>query len=251
LRYNIFSGRMMEGNRYQSIPSKVQEVQNQIAEAATSAGRDPAQVKLVVVTKGHPLEAVQAALQAGLRTFGENYAQEGLSKMLACSEWSGVEWHMIGHIQSRKADIVAEHYDWVHSLDSLKLARRLDRFAGQTERQLPTLLEFNVSGEESKYGWPAWDEDNWTALAEKIAPIMEMPNLSVRGLMTMAPFLPNAEETRPYFKRLRRLRDHLAEQFPQTNWSDLSMGMSDDFQVAIQEGATIVRIGTAILGSRP
>jgi pyridoxal phosphate enzyme (YggS family) len=226
-------------------------VQAQIAQAADSAGRDPAQVKLVVVTKGHPLEAVQAALEAGLRTFGENYAEEGVSKMLACSEWAGVEWHMIGHIQSRKARPVAEHYDWVHSLDSLKLARRLDRYAGRASRRLPVLLELNVSGEQSKFGWPAWQESSWPALVDEIASIRELPNLSIRGLMTMAPFLPDPEETRPYFQRLRNLRDRLAEQFPEAEWSELSMGMSDDFRVAVQEGATMVRIGTAILGPRP
>ena len=171
--------------------------------------------------------------------------------MLACSGWTGVEWHMIGHVQSRKAGMVVENYDWVHSLDSLKLARRLDRFAGEVGRKLPVLLECNVSGEQSKFGWEAWRERDWPVLVDQIAPIFEMQHLRVRGLMTMAPFLPDPEEARPFFQRLHRLKDHLAGQFPQADWSELSMGMSADFQVAIEEGATLVRIGTAILGARP
>jgi hypothetical protein len=206
---------------------------------------------LVTVTKGHPTETVEAALKAGLRVFGENYAQEGIAKMLACSDWTGVEWHMIGHVQSRKAGMVAENYDWLHSLDSLKLARRLDRFAGQVGRRLPVLLECNVSGEQSKFGLEAWRENNWAALAGQIEPIIELGHLRVLGLMTMPPFLPDPETARPFFQRLRRLKEYLAGQFPGVDWSELSMGMSADYQVAVQEGATIVRVGTAILGPRP
>jgi hypothetical protein len=241
----------MERSRTDLILENTCKVQECIAQAAHLAGRDAAQVRLVVVTKGHPLQVVEAALQAGLCVFGENYAQEGVSKKLACSARAGVEWHMIGHIQSRKARLVAEHYDWVHSLDSLRLAQRLDHFAGEIGRRLPVLLECNVSGEQSKFGWPAWREADWPALFEHLAPLFDLQNLQVCGLMAMAPFLPQPEGTRPYFQRLRRLRERLAGQFPGIVWRELSMGMSDDFQVAVQEGATIVRIGTAILGPRP
>lgn len=226
-------------------------VTGQIEAAARSVGRDPDQVRLVVVTKGQPVQAVRAALKAGARYLGENYAEEGIEKKLACMASPAVEWHMIGHVQSRKARMVCEHYDWVHSLDSLKLAQRLDRFAGELGRVLPVLLECNVSGEETKYGWPAWQEDHWADLLAQIEPLVALPNLSVRGLMTMAPFLPEPEQARPYFQRLRRLQAVLSERFPQTTWDELSMGMSADFQVAIQEGATLVRIGTAIMGPRP
>jgi uncharacterized pyridoxal phosphate-containing UPF0001 family protein len=126
----------------------------------------------------------------------------------------------------------------------------LDRFAGEIGKRVPILLECNVSGEETKYGWTAWNELEWEELAEEIAPILEMRNLEVLGLMTMAPFLPDAEQARPYFIRLRKLREFLSVRYPKSKWNELSMGMSADFEVAIQEGATIVRIGTAILGER-
>jgi pyridoxal phosphate enzyme (YggS family) len=240
-------------------------VLEQIEQAARAAGRDPDEIKLVVVTKGHPIEAVRHAISAGLRIFGENYAEEGVQKILACSPQSNLEWHMIGHIQSRKARLVCDYYHYVHSLDSLKLANRLDRCMGFADvdssekvnrasttlnHRLPVLLECNVSGEESKFGWPAWKEVEWERLLDEITQILELPNLDVRGLMTMAPFLPDPEKTRPYFQRLRRLRHFMQQQLPQSSWKELSMGMSDDFMVAIQEGATLVRIGTAIMGPR-
>jgi pyridoxal phosphate enzyme (YggS family) len=233
------------------ILANYKQVLAQIEQAAHSVHRDSSAIKLVVVTKGHPVLAVKEALAAGVRVFGENYVEEGITKMLACPDQNGVEWHMIGHVQSRKAQPVCEYYAWVHSLDSSKLAQRLDRFSGELGCKLPVLLECNVSGEESKYGWPAWDERSWKDLAGRISPVLALPNLDVRGLMTMAPFLPDPEQARPYFRRLRRLRDFLAHQFPRTNWRELSMGMSADFQVAVQEGATIVRVGTAIMGPRP
>jgi hypothetical protein len=232
------------------ILANYQRVMEQLDRAARSAGRDPAAVRLVVVTKGHPFKTVQQALAIGLRIFGENYAEEGIAKKLACTT-VGVEWHMIGHVQSRKARPVVEHFDWLHSLDRLKLAVRLDQFAGELGRKLPVLLECNVSGEETKFGWPAWEESGWATLAQEIALVLALPNLEVRGLMTMAPFLPDPQQARPYFVRLRRLQEFLSGRFSSVDWRELSMGMSADFEVAVQEGATIVRIGTAILGPRP
>jgi len=233
-----------------TIEHNYRRILERIEEAAHPAGHDPDTIRVVVVTKTHPAACVRAAIQAGLRTFGENYAEEGIEKKLALGEPPGIAWHMIGHIQSRKAKMVCEHYDTVHSLDSLRLARRLDRFCGEAGRRLPVLLECNVSGEESKYGWTAWNESGWGRLAEAIEPVLALPNLEVRGLMTIAPFLPDPEEARPYFSRLRRLRDFLAIRLPEAGWDELSMGMSADFEVAVQEGATIVRIGTAIMGER-
>jgi pyridoxal phosphate enzyme (YggS family) len=223
----------------------------QIDHAARSAGRDAAQIKLVVVTKGQSMQAVGQAIADGLRLFGENYAEEGIQKKLAFSDVPDLQWHMIGHVQSRKAHLICEHYTWLHSLDRMKLAYRLDQFARELGRKLPVLLECNVSGEETKFGWSAWQEQNWPALAEEISLLAALPNLEVHGLMTMAPFLPEPEQARPFFQRLRRLQEFLAGQLPACDWSELSMGMSADFQVAIQEGATFVRIGTAIMGARP
>jgi pyridoxal phosphate enzyme (YggS family) len=234
-----------------TLEDNLRHVEDRIASAARSAGRNPREVRLVVVTKGHPLEVVAAAIETGAQALGENYVEEALPKIQAMVDYPEVEWHMIGHIQSRKARAVVESFDYVHSLDSLKLARRLDRFAGEMERPIPVLLELNVSGEESKFGWPAWDDKKTAELLPKIEQILELTQIRIQGLMTMAPFLPDPEKTRPYFRRLRQIQEYLARQFPDTNWRELSMGMSADFEIAVQEGATIVRIGTAILGERP
>jgi PLP dependent protein len=245
-----------------SIRERHQHVLGQIAAAAAGrcpategsvegSGRDPQAVRLVVVTKSQPLAVVQAAIEAGILVLGENYPEEAVAKISALKSEFEVEWHMIGHVQSRKADLVAGHFTMLHSLDSLKLAARLERFCEADGKTLPVLLEFNVGGEESKYGWPAWDETRWPDLLPEIGQTLQFPLLSVRGLMTMPPYFEQAELSRPYFQRLRRLRDYLAVQFPQADWRELSMGTSVDFEAAVQEGATYVRIGQAILGSRP
>lgn len=226
-------------------------VLEQVDLAARSVHRESESIKLVVVTKGHPIQTVKEALAAGVRIFGENYTEEGIEKMHECPEEFSLEWHMIGHVQSRKARAICEHYDWVHSLDRLKLARRLDRFCGELGRKLPVLLECNVSGESTKFGWSAWDERKWPGLLVEFSQVVELPYLAIRGLMTMAPYSPNPELARPYFHRLRRLRDFLSRHIPKIEWNDLSMGMTGDFTVAVQEGATMVRVGTAILGPRP
>jgi hypothetical protein len=223
---------------------------DQITNAARRAGRDPQEIHLVVVTKSQPLEVVQAVIDAGVKILGENYPEEGVMKIQSLVRQSGVEWHMIGHVQSRKARLVAEHFELLHSLDSLKLAGRLERFAAEGRRVLPVLLEFNVGGEESKSGWNASDESSWDLLLPEIKSVLDLPNLRVRGLMTMPPLETDPQESRRYFQSLRRLRDHLAAGFPQADWRELSMGTSADYQVAVEEGATLVRVGTAIVGSR-
>jgi len=232
------------------ILTNYQVVLERIASAARSIGRKQEQVRLMVVTKGHKIEVVEAVVAAGARLLGENYIEEALVKMQALSTIPGIEWHMIGHVQSRKAELVSQYFSCVHSVDSLKLANRLNRFTAERNHLLPVLLECNVSGEESKFGLTAWDERRWDALVSEITPILDLPALEVRGLMTMPPFFPNPEETRPYFQKLRRLQIYLQERFSTYSWEELSMGMSGDFEVAVQEGATIVRVGTAILGER-
>jgi pyridoxal phosphate enzyme (YggS family) len=233
------------------IRQRYQETLDRISGSARAAGRSPDSVKLVVVTKAQPLEIVQAAIEAGARIFGENYPNESVSKILAIPPESGVEWHMIGHVQSRKARLVVEHFDLLQSLDSLKLAERLNRFAVEAKRVLPVLLEFNVGGEASKYGWPAANDEQRSAVFPEVESILSLPNLEVCGLMTMHPLETDPEDARTYFRSLRLLRDRLAQRYPQTEWQELSMGTSVDYEVAVQEGATLVRIGTAILGSRP
>ena len=158
---------------------------DRIASAAKRAGRSPDSVKLVVVTKSHPVEVARAAIEAGAVILGENYAEEGVTKIQSLRDFSAVEWHMIGHVQSRKAPLVAGNFNFMHSLDSLKLARKLDRSCGEAGHTLPVLLEFNVGGEESKGGWEASDETRWAELPGEISEILAMPNLRVRGLMSM------------------------------------------------------------------
>lgn len=233
-----------------AIRSRNQSVLDRIAAAATRSGRRADSVRLVVVSKAQPVEILRAALAAGIRTFGENYVEEALEKMSALRE-NSVEWHMIGHLQSRKAREVAWSFDMLHSLDSLKLAQRLDRFCDLLGKKLPVLLEFNVSGEESKFGYPAWQESEWPSLEAEIGAITSLPGLQVKGLMTMPPFFDDPDRTRPFFRRLKSLQAFLSTRFPQADWAELSMGTSIDYITAVEEGASLVRVGTAILGPRP
>ena len=233
-----------------SIRENYQHTLDEIASAAHRSHRDPDDVRLVVVTKSQSLEVVQAAMEAGVRIFGENYPEEAVTKIQSLAEQSSVEWHMIGHVQSRKARLVADHFALLHSLDSLKLAQRLNRFAAEGDRILPALLEFNVGGEKSKAGWHASDESQWQTLLPEVSSILALPNLRVHGLMTMPPLETDPEDSHLFFQRLRQLRDWLASQFSQVDWRELSMGTSADYPVAVEEGATLVRVGTAIVGAR-
>ena len=226
------------------------KVLDRIEKAASSVGRDLEEVSLVVVTKLRSVDTVKTLIDIGVKDIGENRVEEAVPKIMAVSGQTGVQWHMIGHVQSRKARQICEHFNLLHSLDRSKLANRLDRFAEEFQRVLPVLLQFNVSGEETKSGWTAYSEADWSELLPEMENIIQMENLEVRGLMTMAPFNQNPEAARPFFVRLRKLRDFLAKKFPQAGWDELSMGMSGDYEVGVQEGATIVRIGTAILGDR-
>ena len=158
---------------------------------------------------------------------------------------------MIGHVQSRKAKMVAGKFKLVHSVDRLKLADQLNKFAAEAGEKLPILLQFNVSGEQTKFGWEASNQTAWDQLLPDVEAILQREFLQVHGLMTLAPFSPNPESARQFFVRLRQLRDYFAACYPDQHWVELSMGMSGDYQVAVQEGATIVRIGTAILGPLP
>jgi pyridoxal phosphate enzyme (YggS family) len=233
-----------------SIQERYLSTLDKIAAAAKHAGREPGAVKLVVVTKSQPVEVVRAAIEAGAQILGENYPEEGVTKIQFLREFSAVEWHMIGHVQSRKAQLVADNFNLLHSLDGLKLASRLNRFCEEAGRTLPTLLEFNVGEEQSKSGWPAWNEAHWSELVNDVSSILALPHLQVRGLMAMPPLGESAEYSRTFFQKTRRLQAFLAAQLPQTNFSELSMGTSTDYEVAVEEGATLVRVGTAIVGPR-
>ena len=221
---------------------------NRLTSAAKRAGRDPKDVTLVAVSKGRSLNDILELRSLGHTDFGENRVEEASEKIDAArSDSQKITWHIIGHIQSRKAKDVAKNFNWVHSVESASLAERLNRAV--VVSPLPILLECNVSGEESKYGLQAdrfAAAEQWNPLCAIIESILAQPNLQVRGLMTMAPVVEDKEAARPVFRKLRLLRDKLAKQFPSANWSHLSMGMTDDFEVAIEEGATMVRIGRAI-----
>lgn len=242
---------MVDDSLVELIRERYIKIQAQIVDATHSAGRSPESVQLLVVTKKQPVSVIEAAIAAGVKILGENYPEEAVSKQQVLIIGNKVEWHMIGHVQSRKARLVAEKFALLHSLDSLKLARRLDRFSAEFERKLPVLLEFNVGGEESKFGWQASDESRWEDFLPDVEILLSLENLEIQGLMTMPPFFKDAELARPYFRQLRRLQDYLSALYPQVRWEQLSMGTSGDFPVAIEEGATFVRVGQAILGPRP
>ena len=228
------------GNNQERLAANIAYVRSNIAEAAQRSGRPPGEITLVAVSKTVPVELVKIAYNLGVTDFGENRVQEALPK-IAEFHPQGMRWHMIGHLQSNKAGKVAAAFDSVQSVDSLHLAQALDRHIG---KRLPVLLQVNVSGEESKEGMPL---DDAPMLARQIA---ALPDIEVQGLMTIAPLVENPEEVRPVFRRLRNLRERLQDELPQCSWQHLSMGMSDDYRVAIEEGATIVRIGRAIFGER-
>lgn len=238
-----------------TIAARIAATQERVAAAARRSGRAPDAVRLVGVTKTHPPELVAEALAAGLRDFGENRVQEAQGKIAALEgQRDAIRWHLIGHLQSNKARRAAELFDLVHSVDSAHLARALARGAAGRAAPLPVLLQVNVSGEASKDGFAlaGWDArpDVLNAFFGEVDQVLALPELAVQGLMTIAPWGDDPQAARPTFRAARRLRDALAKQFPAASWDALSMGMTDDFEVAIEEGATIVRVGRAIFGSR-
>ena len=242
---------MVEAEAADRIRERLLTVQQRIGEAAERAGRDPCAVTLVAVSKTQPAEHVRAAVAAGQLVFGENRLDEALPKMQALADLAGVTWHMIGHVQSRKAHATAETgFGLIHSVDTLKLAERLGRTAEEAGRQQAVLLEMNVSGEASKAGFRAEQRDQWSALRLELKQAAQLPGLAVRGLMTMAPAVADPAQARLYFDRLRELLDYLAEEIAFGPGPVLSMGMSDDFEAAIASGATMVRVGRAIFGER-
>jgi len=234
----------------EEIRRNLEQVRERIRRAADKADRQLSEIRLVVVTKSHSVQVVRGAIDAGAKILGENYAEEGLSKIQEIGSIPGVEWHMIGHVQSRKAVDVTGKFTLIHSLDSVKLAERINRVAEAKGWSQSVLIQVNVSGEGSKSGLSCWNDGQMPAVTLEIEKIASMPSVKIQGLMTIPPFTDNSEFGRPYFKRLRRIRDQLIGSFPGLNFSELSMGMSADFEVAVEEGATLVRVGTAILGER-
>ncbi|MCE5258015.1 MAG: YggS family pyridoxal phosphate-dependent enzyme [Chloroflexi bacterium] len=231
------------------IAGNLARVEARLAAACMRAGRQRSEVTLVAVSKTRSLPETIAACACGVRHLGENRVEELQVKVPALAQcWQGEPpiWHMIGHLQSRKVRDVVSLCQVLHSLDSLVLATKLEAQATQRDMILPVLLECNVSGEPNKYGFHAWEQPGWPALAEELLHLGECKHLQVRGLMTMAPIVDEPQAARPYFSRLRELRAFLQRQIPGVIGPDLSMGMTDDFEIAAEEGATLVRIGRAI-----
>jgi len=228
------------------IADRVVAVREVLVRAAARAGRSPAEVVLVAVCKTHPADAVRAAFEAGLTDFGENRVQEAEPKIAALESLRarGLRWHLIGHLQSNKARRAAALFDSVHSVDSVDLAKRLDRLAREAGRVLPVMVEVDLAGEETKAGIPAPE------LLPGLEEMTGLDGLRVEGLMLLPPYTEDRESVRPYFQKLRKLRDDAVTRGLLAGRS-LSMGMSHDFEVAIEEGATHVRVGTAIFGERP
>jgi len=228
------------------IEANLREVRERMAEAAIRAGRRPEDVTLVAVTKTVEPERILEAARLGVRHFGENRVQEARDKIPVVNALvnSSLTWHMVGHLQRNKVKKALELFQFIHSVDSLRLALELEKRAAARGKVIPILLEVNVSGEATKYGFAP--EEVESAVRE----MLPLSHISIQGLMTIAPIVSEPEEARPFFRALRELRDRLAEKFPQVDWRHLSMGMTDDFEVAIEEGATMVRLGRAIFGER-
>ncbi|HAE85423.1 MAG TPA: YggS family pyridoxal phosphate-dependent enzyme [Anaerolineaceae bacterium] len=233
------------------IRQRLAQVNTTISAACQRSGRSADEVTLLTVSKRQPEELVRAAYACGLRRFGENYAEEAVAKMDALVDLTDIQWEMVGHIQSRKVKLIANRVVRVHSIDRSKVAHLLDLNRDPGLPALQALIEVNISGETSKEGVPGEDSARWGELLPFVDEVVAYPGLKLTGLMTMPPLQDNMEANRVYFRRLRDLRDYLNAQRQDLNLHELSMGTSTDFPVAIEEGATIIRLGEAILGPRP
>jgi pyridoxal phosphate enzyme (YggS family) len=230
-----------------SIPENVARVGERIAAAARRAGRNPEEVMLMAVSKTFAAERVREAYRSGLRAFGENRVQEFAGKAKSLSDLEDAEWHMIGHLQTNKASKAAELFTAIDSVDSLRLAEKLNASAAQFGKKLAILIEINVGGEAAKSGLSSDSPE----LAELLRGAPQLEHLEFRGLMTVPPFTEDPQQARPYFRKLRELANQIeAQKLPHVSTNVLSMGMSHDFEVAIEEGSTCVRVGTAIFGER-
>lgn len=225
------------------VAANYREIVERIRRAAISTGRDPREVKILAAAKAQDIKSIEAAIMAGVLLIGENYVQEAKIKRKSLA--GDVEWHMIGHLQRNKAKAAVEIFDVIESLDNAELARALDKEGRKRNVPVRALIEINIGGEQTKSGIGK------AKVAELLRIIGELDHLRIGGLMTVPPFRENCEETRPYFRDLRRLRDELHSlKLPNVDLRELSMGMTHDYLIAVEEGATIVRIGTALFGPR-
>lgn len=235
-----------------SIYENYSTINKKIIETANKVGRNPAEIKLVTVTKYKTADEVAQVINAGAKLLGENYPEETHRKIEELGPVANaVNWHMIGHLQSRKIKYVVDHFSMIHSIDSLEIARELNKRLLLENKVLPALFEVNVSGEETKHGFSAANPDSWAQLIDQwVLLIQETQYLRFVGLMTMPPYAQMAEDSRNYFKKCRELKDYFIDRTGIKDFTELSMGTSHDFPVAIEEGATFIRIGEAIMGKR-
>jgi pyridoxal phosphate enzyme (YggS family) len=230
-----------------SVAENIARIQEKIRTAAARAGRDPEEITLMAVSKTFPAECIREAYQAGIRHFGENRVQEFAGKVDSLRDLEDARWHMIGHLQTNKAAKAAELFHAVDSVDSLKLAEKLNDSAQKLGKKLAVLIEVNVGGEAAKSGMPTDSPE----LDRLLCAAPQLDHLEIRGLMTIPPFTEDPQWALPFFRKLRELRDQIAaRKLPGVRMEVLSMGMSHDFEVAIEEGSTCVRVGTAIFGER-
>ncbi|MCG8470486.1 MAG: YggS family pyridoxal phosphate-dependent enzyme [Desulfobacterales bacterium] len=223
---------------------RIAHIETKVQEAALRAGRNPEEIRLVAVSKTKPVEMVAEAFEAGQRIFGENYIQEAVEKIQRLEE-KDIQWHFIGHLQSKKSKYAAGNFELIHSVDSLKLATELNKQAAKKGVLQNILIQVNTSGEESKSGTTEAE------VVQMIREIAELKHVAIKGLMTMPAFFDDPEGARPFFKQLRQIKERIETlAIPNVEMKELSMGMTGDFEVAIEEGATLVRVGTAIFGPR-
>jgi len=232
------------------IKYRFDEIMIRVEKTCEKVGRDPKDIQTVVVSKTKPPAVIEAAIQAGVRIFGENYPEETAEKIGLLKLTDPIEWHMIGHCQSRKINYVVKYFHFMHSLDSLPLAIKLNDQLVKANKVLPILLEINVAGEITKNGWCITDIKDISSNKAEFDLINKCSNLKWMGLMTMPPLDINLEVSGKFFKKLYQIRSILQDLYPEQNLIHLSMGTSNDFECAIEEGATMIRIGQAILGPR-
>jgi hypothetical protein len=225
------------------VAANCREVLKRMGEAATRCGRNPKEIRLLAASKSQSIDKIRAAIEAGIRLFGENYVQELEAKKSAVGE--AVEWHMIGHLQRNKVKAAVDLCDLIQSLDNVDLARALDKEGKKRGRAVRVLVEVNLAAEETKSGIPR------DQVIRLLAEVGQLSSMKIEGLMAVPPYRDEPEQVRPYFRALRELQDELRERkIPNVDLKELSMGMTHDYQIAIEEGATLVRVGTAIFGPR-
>ena len=234
----------------EKIRDNLADINHKISCAVKVSGRSADEISILAISKRQPVEVIGAAYHCGLRAFGESYVQEALEKMRYFCDFAGMRWEMVGHVQSRKASQVAENFHVLHSLDSLKLANLLSQFRPKSMAPLEVFLQVNIGDESSKTGFAAKDETDWQNLVLVVKQVLQLKGLNLVGLMAMPPLFADPQDSRPYFVKLRQLKDYLNDQVNKAALTQLSAGTSADFQIAIEEGATVIRIGERLLGPR-